>query len=82
MKSLLEIEDAIARLPKESQQQLFRDLPSLCPDVFPADGWDAILADPTPRPTLSSLLDQLEADYSQKPAKFMAVNEDTLRNDR
>ncbi len=78
MKSLWEIEDAIAKLPKESQQQLFRDMPALCPDVFPADGWDAILADPTPRPALTSLIDQLEADYRQQPAKFLAVNENTL----
>ena len=82
MKSLLEIEEAIAKLPKESQQQLFRDLPSLCPEVFPVDGWDSILADPTPRPALTSLLDQLEADYRQHPAKFMAVNENTLGEDK
>jgi hypothetical protein len=79
MKSLWEIEEAIAKLPKESQQQLLRDMPALCPGAFPADGWDAILSDPTPRPALTSLLDQVEADYSQHPGKFLAVNEDTLR---
>ena len=79
MKSLWEIEEAIARLPKESQQQLLRDMPALCPAVFPADGWDAILADVTPRPALSSLLDQLDAEYRQQSGKHLAVNEDTLR---
>ena len=82
MKSLGEIEEAIAKLSKESQQQLLRDMPALCPEVFPVDGWDAILADPTPRPALTSLLDQLEADYRQHPAKFMAVNENTLGEDK
>lgn len=79
MKSLGEIEAAIAKLPKESQQQLLRDMPTLCPAVFPADGWDAILADATPRPALSSLLDQLAGEYRQQPDKFLAVSEDTLR---
>lgn len=78
MKSLWEIEEAIAKLPKESQQQLLRDMPALCPAVFPADGWDAILADPAPRPALSSLLDRLETEYRQQPEKFIAVNDKTL----
>ncbi len=42
MKSLGEIEAAIAELPKESQQQLLRDMPALCPAVFPSDGWDVL----------------------------------------
>lgn len=82
MKSLGEIEDAIVRLPPEAQQQLLRDMPALCPAAFPADGWDAILADTSPRPALSTLLDQLESEYQQKPARFLAVNEDSLRHDQ
>lgn len=80
MKSLGEIEAAIAKLPKESQQQLLRDMPTLCPTAFPVDGWDAILADATPRPALSSLLDRLDSEYRQRPEKFLAVNEDTTRD--
>ena len=79
MKSLGEIEAAIAKLPKESQQQLLRDIPALCPAAFPADGWDAILADATPRPGLSSMLDHLAAVYRQHPGKFLAVNDENLR---
>lgn len=78
MKSLWEIEEAIAKLPKESQQQLLRDMPALCPAVFPADGWDAILADLTPRPALSSHLDELGRQYAQKPERFPVLNEDSL----
>ncbi len=79
MKSLGDIEAAISKLPEESQRQLVRDLPSLCPDAFPAGGWDAILADATPRPALTALLDDVEARYRQQPDQFLAVNEDTLR---
>jgi hypothetical protein len=78
MKSLREIENAIAELPPEAQAQLVRDMPTLCPSAFPADGWDAILADPQPRPALSSLLDRLETDYAAAPEKFAGVNEETL----
>ncbi len=64
MKSLVEIEQAIAQLPEESQRQLLRDMPAICPAVFPADGWEAILADSAPRPALTAFVDQLDAEYN------------------
>ena len=79
MKSLTEIEEAIARLPVEAQRQLLKDIPALCPTVFPRSGWDEILQDKGPRPELSSLLDRLDAEYAEAPERFVAVNEDTLR---
>jgi hypothetical protein len=79
VKSLLEIEEAIARLPADVRRQLVQDMPALCPDAFPADGWDAILRDPTPRPALASQLDKLDADHQQKPDSFLTLNEDSLR---
>ncbi len=80
MKTLWEIESAIAGLPQESRSQLVRDLPALCPEALPTDGWDAILADATPRPALTSLLDSLDEQYRQKPEQFYALNEDSLRD--
>ena|ERR1700733_11711645 len=68
VKSLLEIEEAIAKLPAKARRQLVLDIPVLCPDAFPADGWDAILNNSAPRPALSSLLDKLDAGYSHSPA--------------
>lgn len=79
MKSLLEIEEAIARLPSDVRRQLIQDLPALCPDAFPADGWEALLRDNKPRPTLTSLLDKLDAEYQKNPERFPALNEDSLR---
>jgi hypothetical protein len=78
MKSLVEIEKAIAQLPQESQRQLVRDMPVLCPDAFPRDGWDAILGDSSPRPALSQLLDELDAEYQSNPGQFPALSEDSL----
>jgi hypothetical protein len=80
VKSLLEIEEAIARLPSGARHQLVQDMPALCPDAFPADGWDPILRDPTPRPALASQLDRLDAEYQQKPDSFLTLNEDSLRS--
>lgn len=77
--SLLEIEEAIAKLPSDSRRQLVQDIPALCPDAFPADGWDAILNDDAPRPVLSSLLDKLDAGYAQKPETYLALNDKSLR---
>jgi hypothetical protein len=72
MKSLLEIEEAIARLPLEVRRQLVQDMPALYPDAFPADGWEAILRDNNPRPALTALLDQLDSEHSQNPNSFPA----------
>ena len=80
MKSLQEIEEAIAGLPAKARRQLVHDIPALCPDAFPADGWDAILHDATPRPALTSLLDKLDTEYQQKPESFLALNDKSLRS--
>jgi hypothetical protein len=65
VKTLLEIEAAIAELAPKARRQLVQDIPALCPDAFPADGWDAVLRDPAPRLALTSLLDKLDAEYPQ-----------------
>ena len=80
VKSLQEIEEAIVKLPAKARRQLVKDIPALCPDEFPDNGWDAILGDDTPRPTLSSLLDKLDAEYEQKPESFLALNDKSLRS--
>ena len=80
MKSLQEIEEAIARLPSDARRQLVQDMPALCPDAFSADGWEAILRDHTPRPALTSLLDKLDAEHQHKSENFLTLNEDSLRD--
>ena len=82
VKTLLEVEEAIAKLPPKARRQLVQDFPALCPDEFPADGWDAILNDPAPRPALTSLLDKLDSDYPQKSENFLTLNDKSLRSKR
>ena len=79
MKSLLGIEEAIAKLPAKARRQLVQDIPALCPAEFPADGWDAILHDGTPRKSLSSHLDKLDAEYAQSPENFLVLNDKSLK---
>ncbi len=78
MRTLLEIEKAIARLPSDDQLQLIKDIPALCPEVFPRDGWYSILQDATPRPAFSQFLDRVDAEYSHAPESFPVLNEDSL----
>jgi hypothetical protein len=78
MQTLQDIEVAIARLPAEEQRRLIADIPALCPQVFPTDGWNAILHDEAPRPALTSLLDRLDADYGRAPERFAVVDEASL----
>ena len=80
VKSLQEIEEAIAKLPPKARRQLVKDIPALCPGEFSADGWDAILRDPAPRPVLTSLLDKLDAEHSQSPENFLMLNDKSLRS--
>jgi hypothetical protein len=79
VKSLLEIEEAIAQLPSDQRRQLVSDMPALCPEVFPADGWTGILSHDAPRPALTSLLDQLDAERGHDEARFPAMDENSLR---
>jgi len=63
VKSLLEIEEAIAKLPAQARRQLVQDIPAPCPGEFPADGWAAILPAAAPRSALSPLLGKLDARF-------------------
>ena len=80
VKSLLEIEEAIAKLPAKARRQLVQDIPALCPGEFPEDGWDAILNDAGPRQALTTLLDKLDAEHSQAPENFLVLNDKSLRS--
>jgi hypothetical protein len=69
----------VKSLLAKARRQLVKDIPALCPGEFPADGWDAILRDDSPRPAFSSLLDKLDEEYEQKPDSFLALNDKSLR---
>lgn len=78
METLMEIEAAIVRLPAADRRQLLRDLPALCPDAEPLEGWDALLQSEVPRPALSALVDHLDAAYPAHRENFLSLNEASL----
>ncbi len=77
MSTLKEIEAAIQSLPPEEREQLVRDLPSILPELDGDAEWDRIISDPSPRPALLKLGDEIEAKMIADPAQFpeMSVEE-------
>lgn len=55
-----------------------KDIHAIPPNCQPFDGWDAIHANATPRPRLTSLLDQLDVEYKSNPGKFVVLNQHSL----
>jgi hypothetical protein len=75
MSSLQEIELAISGLSPEDQARLVRDLPALLPEWEGDLAWRRILGDPTPSPTLSRLVDALDAEFRCNPEAFPEITD-------
>lgn len=68
MSTVQEIESAIRSLSPEEKEQLAQALPALLPELDGDAAWERILRDPRPRPALSALLDQAEAEFRRDPS--------------
>ena len=75
MSTIQEIEAAIQSLPAEEREQLVRDLPSILPELDGDAEWDRLISDPSPRPALSELGDEIEAKMKANPAQFPEMSE-------
>ncbi|MGD1086526.1 MAG: hypothetical protein ABSA47_17455 [Verrucomicrobiota bacterium] len=62
MSTALEIEAAIRTLSAVEREKLIRELPVLLPELGGDLAWNQIIGDPRPRPALTELLDQAEAN--------------------
>ena len=69
MSTAQEIEDAIRALPASERDKLMRDIPSLFPE-FADEEWQRIINDERPRPGLSQLLNETEAELRRDPDAF------------
>ena len=67
MSTVAEIEAAIKALPPAERERLAEDLPSILPELHGDLVWRRIIDDARPRPALSSLGDQIEADPNRFP---------------
>ncbi len=70
MTRLHEIENAIRTLSEQDRKTLIQDLPSLIPELDGDVLWKQIIEDPTPRPALTALLNEVDAEYQKNPNSF------------
>ena len=62
MNTAREIEQAIRSLPSDERNKLLRDLHSIFPELGGDSEWDRIIQDEAPRPELTKLLNEAEAE--------------------
>jgi hypothetical protein len=68
MSTVAEIEAAIKALPPAEREWLAEDLPCILPELHGHVVWRRIIDDARPRPALSSLGDQIEAQFRADPS--------------
>ena len=76
MSTAQEIEAAIRNLSAAEREELISDLPKLLPELDGDAAWEQLIRDARPRPALSILLDQAEAQYRRDP-KVLPETSDT-----
>jgi hypothetical protein len=71
-----EIEDAIRALPPMEREKLVSDLPGILPELNGDAEWERILHDPRPRPALTKLGDEIEAQLKRDPKHLPDIQDD------
>ena len=75
MSTVAEIEAAIKALPPGERERLAEDLPSILPELRGDLVWQHIIADTRPRPALSALGDQVDAQFKANPDRFPEIKD-------
>jgi hypothetical protein len=70
-----EIAAAIRELPDAERARLAESLPTLVPELDGDARWEKIIRDPTPRPALTALGDEIEAAYGENREQFPIIRE-------
>ena len=70
MSTVAEIEAAIKALSPAERERLAEDLPSILPELNGDLKWQRIANDPRPRPALTALGDEIEAQFKANPDQF------------
>jgi hypothetical protein len=73
MSTVAEIEAAIKALAPAERERLAEDLPSILPELHGDLVWRRLIDDARPRPALSSLGDQIEAQFKAHPNRFPEI---------
>ncbi|HEU0010660.1 MAG TPA: hypothetical protein VFT34_12660 [Verrucomicrobiae bacterium] len=75
MSTAQEIEAAIQSLSRSEREKLIADLPGLLPELDGDAAWGRIIHDARPRPALSALLDQAQAEYRRDPTALAETSD-------
>jgi hypothetical protein len=78
MSTARDIEDAIRSLPGAERDKLLHKIPDLFPELSGDAQWERIIADERPRPALTALLDEMEAEFHRDPDKFPELGDGDL----
>jgi hypothetical protein len=73
-----EIEDAIRSLPAPERDKLLHNISSLFPELRGDAEWERIIGDARPRPALTELLDETQAEFRGNPDAFPELTERDL----
>jgi hypothetical protein len=75
MSTVKEIEAAIRALPPQEREKLVEDLPAILPEMNGDAAWERIITDPRPRPALTALGDEIEAQLKTNPHRFSEIQD-------
>jgi len=75
MSTVAEIEAAIQALAPAERERLANDLPSILPELNGDAQWQCIIADERPRPTLTTLGDEIAAQLKANPTAFRELRD-------
>ena len=75
MSTVAEIEAAIQALSPAERERLADHLPAILPELHGDAHWHRIIASQRPRPALTALGDEIEAQLKCDPAAFGEIKE-------
>ena len=76
MSKVDEIANAIRNLSAAERARLVESIPALLPELDGDAEWSRIINDPTPRPKLEKLLDEIDARFRENPEQFPELTEE------
>jgi len=75
MSTVAEIEAAIKMLPPAERERLAEHLPTILPELNGDLQWQRIINDANPRPSLTTLGNEIEAQFKADPHQFPEIKE-------
>ena len=75
MSTVDEITAAIKGLSWKDREELIARLPEILPEMDGDAKWERIIRDPRPRPALSALGDEIDAELRRNPEAFPEITD-------